>query len=572
MRFLTRRLRQDDTGSALITALMVTALMLGFGMALLSIVDIQASSSATERTRDRSFNLAESVLNSEAFVLGRNWPATVPTPNNVCGNSTMAFSDTLGSTASPSARTALLRTNLNASYTDSAFAGAAWKVNVCDDDTTSSVWSKTLLTTKLGYDQNANSKVWVRAEATVGTKTRAIAGLVSVRTSPVLKSKYGLATGSVKDDLGTTVDNISTNALGGVLSGLLGTTPTVATDPTVTATSPPSSGVTGVRCGALDLKAVPASTCLSGTVGALSALPIITTLLTGDKLEQFPTTTAATSNAINQMRTQAVSSNTYYTLSAGASTVASAPACTFTTNTGTRSSSTVVFIEKVGTGDQYCYVNVATGVQWKALVIGSGRVIIRGSGTTTAAPVFTGAAASGPQVNTFSGVVYALNLQRLTVAEGGLGLGDAATARREVVRIESSAHVKGAVSADGKSGMVTVVPPPLTFSTSTLITYLVGNGLVGTTLNGLLGVLGVNGTIDALINGQCLVTLLGSCTVSLPALGTTAVVNGILNQLQSQRAAYGSAITSDVAAVNLLTVYGASGVIPKTFRELIAGS
>ena len=105
-------------------------------------------------------------------------------------------------------------------------------------------------------------------------------------------------------------------------------------------------------------------------------------------------------------------------------------------------------------------------------MIGSGHVIIRGNGSTTAAPVFTGAAASGPQINTFSGVVYALNLQRHAVADGGLGLGDVATVRHEVVRIDSGAHVKGAVYADGKSAMVSIIPPALTLDTTALVDAL----------------------------------------------------------------------------------------------------
>jgi len=557
MRNLIGRLRQGDGGSALITALLATTIMLGLGLALLSLVDIQASHSSTERTRDRGFNLAESVLTSEAFVLGRSWPGTVPSPNGICGTPAMAFGETLGTTAATAdTRIALLRNNLNASFTDSGFGGATWSVNVCDDDAASSVWNDTLMSTKHSYDENLNNKVWVRAQATIGDVTRSVAGLVQVRSKAALSSKYGVATGTLTDDLGTSVNNLSTNALNGVLSSLLGTTPTVAPDPTQTATTPPSSGVTGVRCGALDLKAVPTSTCLSGTIGALGALPIITTTLTGGKLEQFPTTTAATSEAINQMRTQALAPPSTYTKLGAGGTYAAAPPCTIT---GSPSSTKLAFIEKVGTGDQYCYVSVGTGVQYKALVIGSGRVIIRGNGTTTAAPVFTGAAAGGPQVNTFSGVVYGLNLQRHAVADGGLGLGDSASPGREIVRIESGAHVKGSVSADGKSGRVTIVPPPVTLNTSALVDALVPCTVVlGLTVCTLRDTIKALGSVTTIVDDL------------VARVGLAATTTAIVNQLGPQRASYGSAITSDVAAVNALTVYGASGVIPKTFRELTA--
>ena len=79
-----RRLRDDESGAALITALLCTMVMLALGLALLAIVDTQASESTDERTRDRGFNLAESVLTSEAFVLGRNWPTTRPRRQPCC--------------------------------------------------------------------------------------------------------------------------------------------------------------------------------------------------------------------------------------------------------------------------------------------------------------------------------------------------------------------------------------------------------------------------------------------------------------------------------------------------------
>ncbi|MCW3011945.1 MAG: hypothetical protein JWO90_2349, partial [Solirubrobacterales bacterium] len=71
--------RDGERGSTLITALLAALVMLALGLALLSIVDVQAKQSGVERTRDRAFNLSESVLTSHAFVLGRNWPASAVT-------------------------------------------------------------------------------------------------------------------------------------------------------------------------------------------------------------------------------------------------------------------------------------------------------------------------------------------------------------------------------------------------------------------------------------------------------------------------------------------------------------
>lgn len=551
---LVTRLRDDERGVALVTALFSTMVMLALGFALLSIVDTQAHESVKEKTRDQAFNLSESVLSSQAFVLGRNWPSAAPAVGELtCSHADAGFGDTIGSTAPAVAATQRLRGNLNASSTDPAFEGATWQVNMCDDDGVSTVWNDSLLSTAKNFDKNGNSRIWVRTQATVGGRTRALAGLVRIRSTEALKSKYGLVSGGLTDDLGSTVNTLATEAFGGVLGNLLNLTPTVAADPSLAATTPPSSGVTGLRCGALDLKAVPLSTCLAGTIGAAGALPVVSNLLTGGKIEQFPTTTAASPASIAQLRAQAIATNTYYSESDGAAdtTVAGAKPCTWTTNTGTRSADTVVFIEKVGNGNHYCSIDVQHGVRWKALVIGSGRVIIRGNNASTGTPVF--ATPDVPQANTFSGVVYALNLQRHSAADGGMDLGDSASPGREVVRIDRGAHVKGAVNADGKSAKVGIYPPALPALNMTLLKAAVCNPLplVERLLCNTLG------TVDALLSNLGVGIL-------------TNLVNGIVAQLGPPRAQYGSAIVSDVAAIKRVTVHGTAGVVAGTFRDLHA--
>lgn len=565
------RRSRDETGSVLVTALISSVLMLMLGLALLAVVDTQADQSAQERSRDKAFNLAESVLTSEAFVLSRNFPASVvlsnPTPStptaSVCSAAAAGYAATVGVPAPAGTGAALIQNNINATYTDAAYAGAEWQVNLCDDTAPGTVWTPALLNNQ-NWDANANGLIWVRAQATVAGRLRVVAGLVKVRTSNALESRWGLASGSLNADLGTTVNNLSSNVLGGVLSGLLGDSPLVAPDPNISAASPPSSGVTGLRCGALDVQAVPTSTCVSGTIGATQALPALNTLLTGGSLTQFPSLTGTDPANVDQLRAQAIASRTYYKTSAGSSNPATAPACDLTSNTGTPSAATVVFIEQVGTsgtartnggpGDQYCAINVRYGVQWKAVVVGAGRIIIRGDNTTTPPPA---ASSTGPVPNTFSGVVYALNQQRLDSTDGGNGqnLGDSASSPREVVRIDQGARVKGAVYADGKSGRVGMYPPPLTLVNNTLIDFLVPcTNLTTCATNNTLKLVtgGLNGLVTALIS----------------TVGLTYTVNGILNQLSAQRASYGSSIIADTAAINALKVYSTSSVVPGTFLDL----
>lgn len=545
---LIRRAREDERGSALITALAVTMIMLALGMAILSIVDTQASVSATERTRDRGFNLAESALSAQAFVLGRNWPASAPVspaPDPAhCGDVGAGFEDTLGSAAGASPAVARLRKTLNASFTDTAYSGAKWQINLCDDNSGSTVWSNAVLDNKT-WDVNANKRLWIVAQSTVGDEKRSLVGQVLVRENSVIPSKYGLVAGALTDDIGGTINTLTNSAIGGVLGNLLATTPDVKRDPTLTTAPIPPSGMTGVRCGATDVTLVPLSTCVAGTVGALTTLPLVNNVLTGGQLVKYPTDTTATQTNIDQLRTQAINAGTYKDVSLGSSATTTTQACQ---TAGSLNENSIVFIEQVGDGDQYCVLNVSAGVKWKALVIGSGRVILRGNDTATGTPASPVPPAADPaQPNTFTGVVYALNRQRLT-----LPAGDAAAPGREVVRIEKGAHVKGGVYADGKSAKVGI-HPPLNINNQQLKDQLCAQNLLACVLG---GVTGLVGNLTNLVSGLTSI------------FGLNAVVDGLVGQLNPQRAAYGSAIVSNVNAVKSLTAYGASGVVPGSFRDL----
>jgi Tfp pilus assembly protein PilX len=529
---------RDESGVALITALLATVIMLALGLALLSIVDTQANDSGTERTRDRGFNLAESVLNSEAFVLGRNWPSAAV----ACNSAAAEFGTTVGAGAAAGAAAGdpveRLRPNINESYTDAAYAGASWKVDVCDDTNLSSVWDETYLTNPSG-DSNANNKVWVRAQSIVGGKKRVVAGLVTVVRTPALNSKYGLVAGNLSEDLSSATAAITNAAVvTSLTSGLLTTNPPVAPDDSG-AYPVPASGVTGVRCGLLE-NVAQVKTCITGAIGALSSVPAVNTLVTQGKYEQFPTTTSTSAVNIAQLRSQAKSEGVYMATAPGASTVGAAPSCAISG----AATDDVVFIEKVGTGDQYCYVDVGTSVTYKALVIGSGRVIIRGNNSIT--PYATTTA------NRFTGVVYALNLQTADLTTSSPTF--------EIVRIEKGARVKGAVHADGKNATVGLYAPD--FSTDALVDALIPCTNIATcALRTTLKALGVTSLINTLTSGSCLLTVI-VCVVPGPSLAS------VVGNITSQLTAYGSAIHNDVATVNNLTIYGASGVTPASFRDL----
>lgn len=525
----------------MIITLLATVVMLGLGLALLSVVDTQAQQSGVDRTRDRAFNLSESVLNSEAFVLGRNWRSA---STATCGAINAGFSDTLGS-ASPSVDAKRIASHLNRSYTDAAYSGASWQVNICDDvdtdgpltgDPGKTVWSSGLLASQQNADVNNNDRVWVRASSTVAGKSRSVVGLVQVRRPPAMVSKYGLVAGNVREDLGTAVSSI-TNAtvLTSVMNGLLNTNSPVAEDPGFPA---PASGVTGLRCGLLS-QAGAGKTCVTGTIAALSALGPFDALVTGGRYSQYPSVSSTSADTIGQLRKQAKDDGQYIptvnpsALNCGITLLPTSP-------------TKVVFIEKVGNGDEACVLDVSTSKAYKAVIIGSGRIIIRGDNTI--APY--NATGSNPK-NLLTAVVYALNLQTTNQS--------VPTPTKELVRVEKGARVKGAVHADGANATVALIPD---VDSNALVCALVScPSLLATTLQAL----GVTDLVNTLISGGCLVRVV-VCVLSLPPTPVGTVLGAITSQLST----YGSAIRSDVATIKALTVYGASGVLPESFRDLQA--
>ena len=64
--------RQD--GSALVTAMLVMFIFMMLGATTLTLVDQQQKESGRERVRESSFALSEGVLNSQIYLLSRQWP------------------------------------------------------------------------------------------------------------------------------------------------------------------------------------------------------------------------------------------------------------------------------------------------------------------------------------------------------------------------------------------------------------------------------------------------------------------------------------------------------------------
>ena len=211
-----RRLDSDERGWALVVAVVVMALMLAVGLALLKIVDNQQLQSRGQRVRESSFNLSEGMLYQESQILSRNWPS----------NATQAFPDdctNLNATDAAHAdfctapnTVAAASGSSNPIFSGTDFSGdssnVAWTIEVRDNgNSTGGVltnYDKTaadgvqkladgtacnVLPAKCTWDFNGDKQVFVRVNGTVRGKTRRIVALLKLETRQ-LKFNGGVAT------------------------------------------------------------------------------------------------------------------------------------------------------------------------------------------------------------------------------------------------------------------------------------------------------------------------------------------------------------------------------------------
>jgi len=167
-------LRRDD-GWVVVTAVIVIGLMMGIGLATYATVDTQQAQSRVERERDSSFNLGESALYAEAFILGRDWPtAANPYPTVQCTETTAA-----GTRGCPTPSD--LRSAVDSPGLPDLSSDAQWTIRVRDNGspaTGNDYDSNT--NNQPNYDANGDGKLWVRADGVARGHTRSIVGLLQL--------------------------------------------------------------------------------------------------------------------------------------------------------------------------------------------------------------------------------------------------------------------------------------------------------------------------------------------------------------------------------------------------------
>lgn len=198
-----RRRVTDESGSALVTALMLTMVMLTMGLAGLAQVDVQQEQSGVERVRETTFNLGEGLLNAQTFTLSQNWPGPgVPTPPP-------AQLDFGECTEASTSQNCPSRATIDRLFASPDVGGpVAWRTEVRDNVTgggpsscrepAPSFYSDALTAGQPAYDANNDCRLWVRAQATVRGRTRAVVALVQAERETYELPRAALLAGSLK--------------------------------------------------------------------------------------------------------------------------------------------------------------------------------------------------------------------------------------------------------------------------------------------------------------------------------------------------------------------------------------
>jgi hypothetical protein len=191
---MMKKLLKQESGNVLVTAIMLMGAMLSVGFALASTVDTQTSESRKVRERESAFNLAEASLSAQTFILGRRGTGTLekPYPAEGCPASGDEY-------FCPDSQT-LLDNYTGADQVDFD-AATTWNTQVLDDadasGTAVTFWKDDYLAVPNWprYDQNNNRHVWVRSEAVVRGRLRAIVAWVKIEDRIVSFPRYAVLSG-----------------------------------------------------------------------------------------------------------------------------------------------------------------------------------------------------------------------------------------------------------------------------------------------------------------------------------------------------------------------------------------
>ena len=161
----------SESGSALVAAMAVMMVMMMSGLATYELVDAQQNQSGQERIRESAFNVAEAGLDTQAFVLSRDWP----------GTSAGAYPSEC--TQSSTGRGCPDPQNVRDAFDKNVDVGsdATWSTSVHDNGGPNpNFYDDATALNEPAWDANQDDRVWVRAEGVAKGRRRVIVALVKV--------------------------------------------------------------------------------------------------------------------------------------------------------------------------------------------------------------------------------------------------------------------------------------------------------------------------------------------------------------------------------------------------------
>ena len=174
---MTRRV-QEESGFALVMAILLMAVAILIGLAVMARADNQTQMSADERTKESSFQLAEAAMNAQALQLSRSWPTTDrPTCNPTSTDTTCPQTSAV-----------------TGGYSSNDYASACptktptpplWETTVRDNTTaTEQYWTPSVMG-NAHYDLNNDGIVWIRSTAYAQCDKVSIVSLASRSVVPM---------------------------------------------------------------------------------------------------------------------------------------------------------------------------------------------------------------------------------------------------------------------------------------------------------------------------------------------------------------------------------------------------
>jgi Tfp pilus assembly protein PilX len=169
------KLPGDESGSALIAAILILFIILGLGLAVLTQADVQTSQTGVEARGEATYNHAEGALEAEAHLLQRSWPTAA---TSACNQS---------STPSAFCPGTALTSSFSTTQTGHLYTNPQWTIRIVDDSGGASAdyYNDQSASTAPTYDANRNGKLWIRAETVIQNQKRIVVSQMVRQTTIV---------------------------------------------------------------------------------------------------------------------------------------------------------------------------------------------------------------------------------------------------------------------------------------------------------------------------------------------------------------------------------------------------